>query len=85
MPPFLVVGDRAANGFVDEPALNGGYGYFESLKDGLPNGVVYSGQIGWNEMDPGQLIFTYPGGSMSATQEALKQQHMDVAQESFHK
>ena len=76
-------GARAANGLVDEPALNGGYGDFQSLTDGLPNAAVYDGNIGWNEMDSGQLIFTYPEGSMTAPQEALKQQYMDVAQELF--
>ena len=76
-------GARASNGLVDDPTLNRGYGDFQSLTDGLPNAAVYDGNIGWNEMEAGQLIFTYPEGSMTAPQEALKQQYMDVAQELF--
>lgn len=78
-------GPNKSNGMVDEPKLNGGYGDTQSLKAGIPTATVSQGQVGWHEINNGQLQFSYPQGAMTGGQEKQIQRNLNNEQKLFHK
>ena len=78
-------GANKSNGMVDAPKLNGGYGDTQSLKAGIPTATVSQGQVGWHEINNGQLQFSYPQGAMSGGQERQIQRNLNNEQKLFHK
>ena len=78
------------DGMVDNPDANHGYGDTESLSrtklpQPIPTATEYGGQIGWHELNNGQLQYTYPEGSMTRDQEWQMQQNLNREQELFLK
>jgi RHS repeat-associated protein len=76
-------GENASNGMVDDPKSNGGYGDTQSLKAGIPMGTVSNGQVGWHEMQNGQLQFSYPKGAMNGQQTGQTQNNLNNEQKLF--
>lgn len=77
-------GSNKSNGMVDAPKLNGGYGDTQSLKVGIPTATVSQGQVGWHEINNGQLQFSYPQGAMNGSQETQMQRNLNNQQKLFH-
>lgn len=77
-------GPNKSNGMVDAPKLNGGYGDTQSLKAGIPTATISQGQVGWHEINNGQLQFSYPQGAMSGGQERQVQRNLNNEQQLFH-
>lgn len=77
-------GSNKSNGMVDAPKLNGGYGDTQSLKAGIPTATVSQGQVGWHEINSGQLQFSYPHGAMNGGQEKQIQRNLNNEQKLFH-
>ncbi|MGY0556524.1 hypothetical protein [Lysobacter sp. A421] len=77
-------GPNRSNGMVDAPKLNGGYGDTQSLKAGMPTATISQGQVGWHEINNGQLQFSYPQGGMSGGQENQIQRNLNNEQKLFH-
>lgn len=77
-------GPNKSNGMVDAPKLNGGYGDTQSLRAGIPTATVSQGQVGWHEINNGQLQFSYPQGAMSRGQENQIQRNLNQEQKLFH-
>ena len=78
------------DGMVDEPGANYGYGDTESLsrehvKRPIPTATEYNGQVGWHEIDNGQLQYTYPEGSMTPAQEQQMQKNLNREQKKFRR
>jgi RHS repeat-associated protein len=75
-------GPKRSNGMVDAPALNGGYGDTESLalRNPMPTATVSHGQVGWHEIQNGQLSFTAPVGALNGTQQRAIQYNLDRQQ-----
>lgn len=78
-------GPGKSNGMVDVPGLNRGYGDAESLKTKIPTATVSQGQVGWHEVNNGQLQFSYPRGALTRNQEKLIQRNLNEQQTLFHK
>ena len=76
-------GENASNGMVDDPRSNGGYGDTQSLKAGLPMGTVSQGQVGWHEIQNGQLQFSYPKGALNSMQTREIQKNLNTEQQKF--
>lgn len=76
-------GPHMSDGMVDAPELNGGYGDTQPLKAGLPTATVSHGQVGWHEINNGQLQFSYPEGAMSSDQEGKIQNNLNNEQKLF--
>ncbi|MFC3655410.1 hypothetical protein FZ025_14700 [Xanthomonas hyacinthi] len=77
-------GANKSNGMVDAPKLNGGYGDTQSLKAGIPTATVSQGQVGWHEINNGQLQFSYPQGALNNGQESQMQRNLNNEQKLFH-
>lgn len=79
-------GPNKSNGMVDAPKLNGGYGDTQSLKasNPIPTATVSQGQVGWHEINNGQLQFSYPQGAMKGGQEKQIQRNLNNEQKLFH-
>jgi hypothetical protein len=69
---------------VDAPKLNGGYGDTQSLKAGIPTATVSQGQVGWHEINNGQLQFSYPQGALNNSQQNQMQRNWNNEQKLFH-
>lgn len=78
-------GPDKSNGMVDDPKSNGGFGDTQALKAGLPMATVSQGQVGWHEIQNGQLQFTYPEGALTGGQEKQMQKNLDNEQKLFEK
>jgi RHS repeat-associated protein len=76
-------GPNQSNGMVDDPKSNGNYGDTQSLKAGIPMATVSQGQVGWHEMQNGQLQFSYPGGALNGSQSQQMQSNLNVEQLNF--
>jgi len=76
-------GAYKSNGMVDAPKANGGYGDTQSLKAGLPTATVSQGQVGWHEVNNGQLQFSYPQGALNKPQEQQMQKNLNSEQKKF--
>lgn len=76
-----------ANGMVDEPDSNGGYGDTQSLYGPypVPMATVSHGQVGWHVLDNSQLKFLYPPGSMTPSQIQEIQQNLNQEQKKFRR
>jgi hypothetical protein len=77
-------GPDKSNGMVDAPKLNGGYGDTQSLKAGIPTATVSQGQVGWHEINNGQLQFSYPQGALNNSQQNQMQRNLNNEQKLFH-
>lgn len=77
-------GANKSNGMVDAPKLNGGYGDTQSLKAGIPTATISQGQVGWHEINNGQLQFSYPQGAVNGGQEKQLQRNLNNEQKLFH-
>ncbi len=75
-------GPNRSNGMVDAPAMNSGYGDTQSLtlKNPIPMATVSHGQVGWHEIQNGQLSFTAPVGAVNAAQQQAIQSNLDSEQ-----
>jgi len=76
-------GSHAADGMVDDPNSNDGYGDTHSLRIGLPNATVFRRWVGWHEINNGRLQFSYPEGALSERQEGKIQSNLDQSQKNF--
>nr|WP_146203576.1 hypothetical protein [Fulvimonas soli] len=76
-------GPHRSNGMVDDPKSNGNYGDTQSLRAGMPMATVSRGQVGWHEMQDGQLQFTYPAGALNGSQNQQMQNNLNVEQLNF--
>gem|GEM_PF-4312126 len=45
--------------------------------------TVSRGQVGWHEMQDGQLQFTYPAGALNGSQNQQMQNNLNVEQLNF--
>jgi RHS repeat-associated protein len=75
--------DKNSNGMVDSPSLNRGLGDSQPLTQGLPNATVSNGQVGWHEINDGQLQFTAPQGAVTPAQQTLIQNNLNTEQQQF--
>jgi hypothetical protein len=78
--------DKDSDGFVDHP----GSGEFAAgdanpLRQGLPNGTVSDGEVGWHGLDNGRLVFLYPNGTMTNDQIRQKQRNLNREQKLFYR
>jgi len=76
-------GPDKSNGMVDDPKSNGGYGDTQALKANLPVATISQGQVGWHEINGGQLQFTYPQGALSGSQTTQMQTNLNNEQKLF--
>ncbi|WP_295951586.1 RHS repeat-associated core domain-containing protein [uncultured Xanthomonas sp.] len=76
-------GPDRSNGMVDDPRSNGGLGDTQGLKANLPVATISQGQVGWHEINGGQLQFTYPQGALSGSQTEQMQNNLDKEQKFF--
>ncbi len=76
-------GPNQSNGMVDAPKLNGGYGDTQALRSGMPTATVSQGQVGWHEINNGQLQFSYSQGAMTNGQERQIQRNLNQEQKLF--
>ncbi|MBT9446024.1 MAG: RHS repeat-associated core domain-containing protein [Hyphomonadaceae bacterium] len=77
-------GKYQSEGMVDAPAGNGGFGDASPLARGLPSATVSQGQVGWHELRDGQVTFTAPSDSVSASQANAIQSNVNVEQRRFN-
>ena len=76
-------GPEKTNGMVDDPKSNGGYGDTQALAAGMPEATVSHGQVGWHEIDNGQLQFSYPQGALNGSQNSKMQNNLNQEQDLF--
>jgi hypothetical protein len=76
-------GPNKSNGMVDDPKSNLGYGDTQGIAAGIPEATVSHGQVGWHEMNQGQLQFTYPAGSLTGSQNTMMQNNLNQEQLMF--
>jgi len=75
-------GAHASDGMVDDPEKHHGYGDTQSLslQRPMPMATVSHGQVGWHEIQNGQLIFTAPVGAVTAAQRIKIQNNLNSEQ-----
>lgn len=85
MHGHIDTGPDASEGMVDAPSLNGGYGDTASLalRRPIPMATVSHGQVGWHEIQNGQLTFTAPLGALNTVQQAMIQKNLNAEQDLF--
>ena len=77
-------GANRSNGMVDDPASNHGYGDTMALAAGMPEATVSHGQVGWHEINGGQLQFSYPAGALTGGQNTQMQGNLNVESQTFN-
>jgi hypothetical protein len=67
---------------VDAPSKNSGYGDRQSLtlRTPMPMATVSHGQVGWHEIQNGQLTFTAPVGAVTESQRISIQKNLNAEQ-----
>jgi hypothetical protein len=78
------IGPSALKGMVDSPADAGGYGDTQALaKSGIPEATVFRNDVGWHQIQDGQLQFTFRAGALTTGQASSMQSNLNVEQELF--
>jgi len=75
-------GPNKSNGMVDAPSLNAGFGDTKSLAlhNPMPMATVSQGQVGWHEIQNGQLSFAAPVGAVTPAQQQAIQNNLNSEQ-----
>jgi hypothetical protein len=79
------IGPTALKGMVDSTKDNGGYGDTQSLASNnpIPTATVFRGDVGWHQIQDGQLQFTFRAGALTPGQASAMQSNLNNEQQLF--
>jgi hypothetical protein len=79
------IGPTALKGMVDSTKDAGGYGDTQSMASNnpIPTATVFRGDVGWHQVQNGQLQFTFRAGTLTGAQSSAMQSNLNNEQQLF--